>query len=131
MTAALGLGLVGAGRFGEFVAGVAGDLPEVSLRAVADAESGRAAALAARHGAQVAGDWTTLIDHRGVDAVVVATPPATHAAVALAALAAGRHVFCEKPLATTLDRAREVVEAAGRRGRALVVDHVLRYNPVL
>ena len=49
----------------------------------------------------------------------------------LAALAAGRHVFCEKPLATTYDRAREVVAAAARHGRALVVDHVLRYNPVL
>ena len=131
MTAPLGLGLVGAGRFGDFVAGVAADLPAVALRAVADADAGRAAALAARHGAQVAGDWTTLIDHRGVDAVVVATPPATHAAVAMAALAAGRHVFCEKPLATTLDRAREVVDAASRHGRALVVDHVLRYNPVL
>jgi len=130
-TPPLGLGLVGAGRFGAFVAGVAASLPAVSLRAVADADAGRAAGLATRHGAQVAGDWTTLIDHRGVDAVVVATPPATHAAVALAALAAGRHVFAEKPLATTLDRAREVVDAAARHGRALVVDHVLRYNPVL
>jgi len=131
VTAALGLGLVGAGRFGEFVAGVAAGVPDVTLRTVADVDPGRAAALADRHDATTSAGWTALVADPLVDAVVVTTPPATHAEIALAALEAGRHVFCEKPLATTLDGAREVVDAAARCGRALVVDHVLRYNPVL
>jgi predicted dehydrogenase len=62
------------------------------------------------------------------DAVLVASPPGTHHVVARAALEAGRHVLCEKPLATTLEDAFDLVETADRTGRILMVSQNYRYN---
>jgi predicted dehydrogenase len=131
VTEPLGVGLVGAGRFAAFLASASAGVPGLELRAVADADRDRARVLAAEHGVDAVAGWEQLLDDPSVGAVVVATPPATHAAVVRAALTAGRHVFCEKPLATDLDEARDVAALAESRGLALVVDHVLRYNPLL
>lgn len=65
------------------------------------------------------------------DVVHVCTPNALHAEQALAAMAAGRHVICEKPLATTVDEAREVADAAERSGLIGAVPFVYRYHPVV
>ena len=62
------------------------------------------------------------------DAVLVASPPGTHHAVAKAALRAGKHVLCEKPLATNLRDAFDLVEAADRAERVLMVSQNYRYN---
>ncbi|QGN57251.1 Gfo/Idh/MocA family protein [Nostocoides sp. HKS02] len=127
----LGMGVVGAGRFAHFVADATADLPGVEVRAVADPVVERAQELAHRHGARPVPDWRDLLDAPDVEVVVVATPPATHARIVTAALEAGRHVFCEKPLATEEAEAHELVDLVERSGRVLVVDHVLRYNPIL
>jgi predicted dehydrogenase len=66
-----------------------------------------------------------------VDAVLIATPPSTHARLALNAMAADKDVFCEKPLGVTPEEAEAVRDAAARSNRVVVVDHVLRYNPLL
>ncbi|MDH3686060.1 MAG: Gfo/Idh/MocA family oxidoreductase, partial [Myxococcales bacterium] len=66
-----------------------------------------------------------------VDAVVLATPAATHAALALEALAAGKDVFVEKPLALDVASARQVEEAVAREHRILQVGHLLRYHPAV
>ncbi len=63
-----------------------------------------------------------------VDAVVVATPPTTHVPLALGALAAGKHVLVEKPLATTGADARRLIAAAEEAGRVLMVGHTFEYN---
>ncbi len=131
MSADLRLGLVGAGRFATFLAAVVAAVDGLRLVAVADPEDDAAARLAAAHGLTAYDDWHRLIADEQLDVVVVATPPATHAEVAIAALRGGRHVFCEKPLATTLDDARGVATAVEETGRTLVVDHVLRYNPLV
>ena len=65
------------------------------------------------------------------DFVVNVTPPAAHHAVALAALAHGAHVLTEKPLATSMDEAREMVAAADRAGKLLMVSQNRRYMPEL
>ena len=130
-TPPIGLGLVGAGGFAGFLAESTASLPSVVLSAVADVRSEAAMRLAAAHGARATDSWEDLLADPGVDAVVVATPPAGHAALAVAALEAGKHVFCEKPLALDDDGARAVVAAVERTGKVLVVDHVLRYNPLL
>jgi predicted dehydrogenase len=127
----IGLGLVGAGRFAEFLAAAVADVPGLQLRTVADPELARAGRLASAHGAAATGSWPTMLDDPSVGAVAVAAPPDVHAEVALALLAGGRHVFCEKPLATQTADARTVADAAARSDRVLVVDHVLRYNPIL
>jgi predicted dehydrogenase len=62
------------------------------------------------------------------DAVLVASPPGTHHVVAKAALQAGKHVLCEKPLATTLQDAFDLVETADTAERILMVSQNYRYN---
>jgi predicted dehydrogenase len=66
-----------------------------------------------------------------VDAVVVATPPSTHVSVALQAIDAGKHVLVEKPLATTTQGARQLVDAAATAGVVLMVGHTFEYNPAV
>jgi predicted dehydrogenase len=63
-----------------------------------------------------------------LDAVVIATPPRTHAPLALQALEAGKHVMVEKPLATSVAEAREMVDAAAARDRVLIVGHTFEYH---
>ncbi|MFD7921924.1 Gfo/Idh/MocA family protein [Streptomyces sp. NPDC059740] len=127
----LGIGLLGCGSFAEFVLDAAAGLPGLRLTAVADPSRERAGRLGARHGVPALACLDDLLERDDVSAVLIATPPATHAATARTALRAGRHVFVEKPLATTAEDAAGVAEEARRGGRVLVVDHVLRYNPLL
>jgi len=63
------------------------------------------------------------------DAVAICTYTEHHAAMALQALAAGAHVFCEKPLANTLEAARQVVSAARKAGKTLLIGYILRVHP--
>jgi predicted dehydrogenase len=65
---------------------------------------------------------------RRVDAVVVATPPTSHATVALQALRQGRHVLVEKPLATTIEDAQQMVDSAATNGVHLMAGHTFEYN---
>jgi predicted dehydrogenase len=98
--------------------------------AVADRAPDRAEALAAAHRLDACGPERLLNDPR-VELVAIATPPAGHAELTLAALRGGRHVFCEPPLATTLEDATEVLAAAaGPDTPRLAVDAVLRRNPL-
>jgi predicted dehydrogenase len=98
--------------------------------AVADRDRDRAEALAAAHRLDACGPERLLADPR-VAIVAIATPPAGHAELALAALRGGRHVFGEQPLATTLEDATEVLAAAAAPGAPrLTVDSVLRRNPL-
>ena len=66
-----------------------------------------------------------------VDAVVIATPPETHADLALAALREGKHVLVEKPLATSVAAAKALVDQAGRSGTVLMVGHTFQFNPAV
>jgi predicted dehydrogenase len=66
-----------------------------------------------------------------VDAVIVATPTSTHAALTTRALEAGKHVLCEKPLASTVAECDEVIEAAEQAERVLMVGHTFIYNPAV
>ena len=131
MTSPLGVGVVGAGGFARFLAGAVADLPDVRLVAVADSDPSRAADLATAVGARAVTRWEDLLADPEVDVVAIMTPPSSHATITRAALEAGRHVWCEKPLATDAAAAAAVYAAAERTGRVLVVDHVLRYNPLL
>lgn len=67
----------------------------------------------------------------GVEAVIVATPTSTHAALTLAALEAGKHVLCEKPLAFTVAECDRVIEAATKADRVLMVGHTFIFNPAV
>ncbi|KOG60305.1 MULTISPECIES: Gfo/Idh/MocA family protein [Streptomyces] len=127
----LGVALVGCGDFGTFVLEAIRDIPGLRIVACADADRPHAQRLAAQHDATVHTGVEEVAALPDVDVVVVATPPAAHADAAVTALQAGKHVFCEKPLALTVEDAARVEAVSRRSPGVLVVDHVLRYNPVL
>jgi predicted dehydrogenase len=86
--------------------------------------------LADRYGiARTTTDWRALAADPGVDAAVVGTPNALHAAQAVAFLEAGKHVLVEKPMAPTLAAADAMVAAARRGGAWLMVAHCWRFHP--
>jgi 1,5-anhydro-D-fructose reductase (1,5-anhydro-D-mannitol-forming) len=98
--------------------------------AVVGSDGERTARYAARHGI---GRGTTSIEEAlsGVDAVYVSTTNERHAAGVHAAVGAGCHVLCEKPLATSLDQARAMVDAAAGAGVVMATNHHLRNSPVI
>ena len=76
-------------------------------------------------------DFDALLARPDLDAVIVATPPSRHHAMALAALRAGKHVWVEKPLALGAAEGRELVEAAATASRILFVDETFLYDPLV
>ena len=124
------LALVGAGRFGRFILDVTRNVPQVAPVVVADIASEQGARLAADAGCRATTVEEALVA-ADVDAVVIATPPHTHAELAQAALRSGKDVFCEKPLAATPGEAAQTRALAESLDRVVVVDHVMRYNPLL
>ncbi len=125
----VGVALVGAGRMGAFHAEtLARRLPGARLAAVADAAPGAAERLAGALGADRAyTDAAQLWDDPAVDAVVIAAPARSHADLVVAAAAAGRHVFCEKPMAVTLPDADRAIDAARSAGVVLQVGFNRRF----
>ncbi|MEJ5946657.1 Gfo/Idh/MocA family oxidoreductase [Pseudokineococcus basanitobsidens] len=112
----LRVGVVGAGFISAQYSQTLRRLPQLRVAAVADAVPGRAEALAAEHaGARALGLEALLADDE-VDVVLNLTLPAGHADVARQALAAGRHVYGEKPLATSREDGRSVLRAAEKAG---------------
>ncbi len=74
-------------------------------------------------------DWQQMLDAHPFDLVCIATPTVTHAPMTLAALRAGAHVVCEKPMAMTSAEAKTMLDEAERLGRLHMIDHELRFNP--
>jgi len=127
----LGVGVIGAGAFAHFVADSMAALPGLSLTAVCDQDRRRATHLAQLHDAAVCPDLVALLATPGLDAVVIATPPSTHAALATACLSAGVHVFCEKPAALDPADLPVIAQAQSVSGAVYAVDHVIHYNPLI
>jgi predicted dehydrogenase len=124
----LNLGIIGCGNIvGMHVRHL--DRTPVRATCVMDVDAGRAEAMAARLGC----DWTTdraaLLARADVEAVLIATPNIDHAESALAALAAGKHVLCEKPIVTTLNEGVAVVRAARQAGVVFQSAFMRRCHP--
>lgn len=126
----VGFGVIGAGLFGENHALVYSRLPGVELVAVCDQNEERAREVAARYQARTHyADYQGLLANPEIRAVSIATPDFAHAEIALAAAQAGKHILCEKPLATSVAEAEAIVAAAAGAGVKLMVDFHNRANP--
>jgi myo-inositol 2-dehydrogenase / D-chiro-inositol 1-dehydrogenase len=128
----IAIGIIGAGVMGADHArilheGVAG----ARLAGVQDADRARAELVAAGNdGARVFDAARQLIDDKSIDAVLIASPDETHAALTLACIDRGKPVLCEKPLAATLDACREILAREMAGGRRLVqVGYMRRFDP--
>jgi predicted dehydrogenase len=121
--------VIGAGYLGRFHAQKYAAIRRCDLIGVVDPDAAARERIASELGVAV------FADHRGLlgrtDAVSVATPTATHHAVAGDFLRSGAHVLVEKPITATEAEARELIEVAAERGRVLQVGHLERFNPVI
>ena len=118
--------VVGAGILGSRHARVFHEQPETELVAVADLNPERKS-VADKYGAKFYPDLPTLLANEAVDAIVIATPDHLHREPVLAALQAGKHVFVEKPLATTLADARAMASAAAASKLIVMVNYSQRF----
>jgi predicted dehydrogenase len=125
----LKVGLIGYGYWGPNLARNLSEADGIELTTIADARPERRQAAERRHrGVITCADHARLIDSRDVDAVVVATPLATHHSLASAAITAGKHVLVEKPLAGSRADAESLAVLAEKRGLCLMVDHTFVYT---
>lgn len=121
--------VIGVGYLGRFHAQKFAQLEGSHLIAVVDANAEVAARVAAETGVESFTDYQAVLDR--VDAISIAVPTPLHHRVACAALERGVHVLVEKPIATTLAEAREMVDLAAQRHCVLQVGHLERFNPAI
>jgi predicted dehydrogenase len=120
------LGIIGTGGMANFHASDFGKIAGVELTACLDVVPGRAEAFAQKHGFKHAtGNIDELLEQ--VDAVSIVTPDRFHAKPTIAALRAGKHVLCEKPLTVTLAEARKVAAEAQKAGKRGVI-HMTNFS---
>jgi predicted dehydrogenase len=103
--------------------------PRAEVVAVASGQPGKARQVAERFGIRHGFDRYEDLVTADLDLVSVTAPPHLHRPMTLAAVAAGRHVLCEKPMALSAAESREMLEAAEHRGVVHLIDHELRLNP--
>jgi predicted dehydrogenase len=123
------LAVVGVGHLGRQHARVASQTDGIALVGVHDHHAGRAEEVAREHGTSVLADPAEVAGC--AEAVVVATPTTSHAALARFFLERGLDVLVEKPMASDSREAQALVALARERGRVLGVGHVERYNPAV
>ena len=123
------IGVLGAGKIGTLHAKVLTKTPEFELVSVCDTNLWRAQFAAWQSNAVAMRDYRDVIQK--CDAVIVAVPTPLHLELGLAALKAGKHTLIEKPLATSVDEAKQLLAAAEANGAVLMVGHVERFNPAV
>lgn len=126
------MGIVGAGKSGFKTARRLDALPDVRIAAVAEPNRPTRDAFARAFGVGLSvSDYRRLVTDPQVDVVLICSPPATRHAIALDAFTAGKHVICEHPMAINLDQADEMIEAAAKSGKKLLVNLPARYDPAV
>jgi UDP-N-acetylglucosamine 3-dehydrogenase len=126
----LRIGVIGLGWFGEIHCETIVGVPNLELAALCTRTPERLSALAAKFGvASTYRDYHDLLADPEIDAVSIVTMWDQHTEPAIAALEAGKHVFLEKPMASTVADCRAIIEAAERAPGILLVGHICRFNP--
>jgi len=124
------VGLIGAGRIGRLHAeNLAYRIPEADLVAVSDIFAEAAEGLAARLGVAAYTDPQPILEDASIDAVLICSSTDTHAALIEAAAQAGKHIFCEKPIALDLAEIDRALDAVDRAGVKLQIGFNRRFDP--
>jgi predicted dehydrogenase len=131
MSDSLGVGIVGAGLIGAKRAEAIAATGEGRLLAVADVDQNRADTFARKWGAEAVVDWKDLVLLKDIDAIIVAVPNAFATPIVLAALKAGKHIFCEKPLGINSQESLKIVNAAKKARRLVKVGFNHRFHAAL
>jgi myo-inositol 2-dehydrogenase / D-chiro-inositol 1-dehydrogenase len=121
--------MIGTGNRGSYVLKGVLEQPNAKVAALCDLKPARldtAASAAAKDNPATYTDWRKIIDRKDIEAVFIATPPHLHSEMAIAALQAGKHVYCEKPIGITPEQVRNLVKVAKQSNRVFVVGQQLR-----
>lgn len=130
MSSTTAIGAIGAGAWGRNIVRTLDDLN--ALRVIAEpSETLREPLAVAFPGAEIVADHQALLGRRDLDAVVIATPAATHHRIARDFLLDGKDVLVEKPMTLTSGEAEDLVAVASAQGRILMVGHLLLYKPAI
>jgi len=125
----VGTGMIGVGNRGSFLLQGVLHQPNAKVIALCDIKPDRldkAATAAARDNPATSADWRRIIENKDVDAVFIATPPNLHSEMAIAALKAGKNVYCEKPIGINPAQVRALLDAAKGSGKVFVAGQQLR-----
>jgi predicted dehydrogenase len=125
--AALNFGLIGCGRISQAHLQALGSIPECKLKGVSDLRRAASDSVADQYGCKAYTKYQHLLDGNPIDAVVICTPPDTHAEIATFFLENGVHVLCEKPLALNARDAAGMVQKADQNGSLLMMASKFRY----
>ena len=121
--------MIGTGNRGSFLLKGVLEQPNARVQALCDIKPDRldkAATAAARDNPQTYADWRKVLERKDVEAVFIATPPYLHSEMAIAALKAGKHVYCEKPIGITPSQVSALVTAAHNSKKVFVPGQQLR-----
>ena len=125
------IGVIGAGRMGAFHVETLEKIEATELAAIAEPNEAVARERIGRRPIKWFADYRDMVQSPDLDAVCICAPSVRHAEIALAAIAAGKHVFVEKPIATTLQDGLRMAAAAREAGVKLMVGHIERFNPAV
>lgn len=126
----LKVGVIGVGQMGRHHARVYSELPNVELVGVADVDKTAAAKVAKKHQTQAFNDYQKLLGEN-LDAVSICVPTSKHKNVALEVMGRGVSCLVEKPIAPTVEDAKEIIKKAKSKGVKLQVGHIERFNPIV
>ena len=123
--------IIGAGLQARRRAPVIRDWPGMEIKIITAQHLDSAKKLAREFGCQASIGWEGIVDRTDVDAVLVLTPPDLHAKISNAAMKAGKHVLCEKPLTRTIKEAQEMVQIAKANNVVLKCGFNHRHHPAI
>lgn len=122
--------LIGAGRFGRKLATVLHTLPDVTITLIYDCAIDTARQLANEFKASPVSRVEEIWEDESIDAVIIASPNATHLDMVCSAARAQKHIFCEKPMAFTVADCNSMIETAKEHNVKFMIGHVLRLYAV-
>jgi predicted dehydrogenase len=132
MTNKVSLAVVGAGYWGQKLLPKFLSSSEGMVRVVCDIHPGNRAEINKKFpDVSTTDSYDLILSDQAIAAVALVTPPATHFSLARSALAAGKHVWIEKPLALTMEEGRELARLSQTKGTVLFVDHTFLYDPAI
>lgn len=120
--------VIGSGFMGNLLARAASELPYARLIAASDLDVERAKKITTLYGGQAYENYEEMLSNHHPDAVLIATPEYDHLAPTLCAAKAGCHIFLEKPIATTLQDAIQIINCCSQMGVKLMLGHILRFE---
>jgi len=125
----IGIGVIGFGYWGPNLVRNFSELQKSKVLAICDARPERLKSAQLRYpGVETTNDFRELMDHRGIDAIAIATPVSSHYELAMESLKAGKHVLVEKPLTMTSEQGIRLIDEAEKRSLTLMVDHTFLYT---